>query len=318
MTGSTARPWRDAWQDALYGPDGFYRRPEGPAGHFTTSTQGPLGVVFAEAIATLADREGCDLVVDVGAGRGELLGQLAVLRPDLRLMGVDIVDRPADLPDAVDWLVSPGGPSLPAELKGLVGALVVAHEWIDVVPCTIAEVDRDDVLREVLVDSGGVESLGGPVTGWELDWVNRWWGDRGPGDRLEIGDTRDDAWEDLVGRVDQGTLVAIDYAQAGHGGQSEDTFTAYRNGVQTAAVPDGSCDLTAHVMIDSLVHDDAIHQADVLRRLGIRATTPDHALSLADPAAYLRGLIRASAVTELADPRGLGAFVWAIVRVPGN
>ena len=38
-------PWsrprgRTAWQHALYGPDGFYRQPVGPAGHFATSTQG--------------------------------------------------------------------------------------------------------------------------------------------------------------------------------------------------------------------------------------------------------------------------------------
>ncbi|NED77150.1 hypothetical protein G3I51_33510, partial [Streptomyces sp. SID9944] len=26
--------WRAAARDALYGPAGFYRRPEGPAGHF--------------------------------------------------------------------------------------------------------------------------------------------------------------------------------------------------------------------------------------------------------------------------------------------
>ena len=41
-------PWREAWHDALYGPAGFYRSAEGPAGHFTTSTHGPLGAALAE------------------------------------------------------------------------------------------------------------------------------------------------------------------------------------------------------------------------------------------------------------------------------
>ena len=66
-------PWREAWHEALYGPRGFYRRPEGPAGHFTTSTHGPLGVQLADALGRLADREGVHHVVDVGCGRGELL-----------------------------------------------------------------------------------------------------------------------------------------------------------------------------------------------------------------------------------------------------
>ena len=30
-------PWEQAWAEALYGPRGFYRRPEGPAGHFRTA-----------------------------------------------------------------------------------------------------------------------------------------------------------------------------------------------------------------------------------------------------------------------------------------
>ena len=33
-------PWQRAWQDALYGAHGFYRRAEGPAGHFATAVQG--------------------------------------------------------------------------------------------------------------------------------------------------------------------------------------------------------------------------------------------------------------------------------------
>lgn len=31
------RGWRETAEAALYGADGFYLRPEGPAGHFRTS-----------------------------------------------------------------------------------------------------------------------------------------------------------------------------------------------------------------------------------------------------------------------------------------
>ena len=63
-----------------------------------------------------------------------------------------MVARPADLPDAVAWLRSPGGARLPAGLTDLDDVLVVAHEWLDVVPCTVAEVVAPGRLAVVLVD----------------------------------------------------------------------------------------------------------------------------------------------------------------------
>ena len=179
-------PWREAWHDALYGPRGFYRGTEGPAGHFTTSTHGPLGASFADAVGRLADREGVHHVVDVGCGRGELLTHLAAQRPDLRLTGVDVVPRPDDLPDAVAWLRSPGGATLPPELTDLDDVLVVAHEWLDVVPCTVAEVVAPGRLAVVLVDPAtGEESTGGAPTDDELAWCARHW----PVDGLPVGAT---------------------------------------------------------------------------------------------------------------------------------
>ncbi len=51
-------PWEVAWQDALYGHRGFYRRTEGPGGHFATSAQGlPHGTaLLASAVVALARR----------------------------------------------------------------------------------------------------------------------------------------------------------------------------------------------------------------------------------------------------------------------
>ena len=93
-------PWPDAWGAALYGPTGFYRRPEGPAGHFRTASHAAPGAL-ARGLARLAAAAGCSAVVDVGAGRGELLSALAALPPGphdaLRLHGCDVVGRPAGL-----------------------------------------------------------------------------------------------------------------------------------------------------------------------------------------------------------------------------
>ena len=314
-----AKPWREAWQDALYGRAGFYRRPEGPAGHFLTSTHGELGVVLAEALAAVADREGVCRVVDVGCGRGELLARLRALRPDLELLGVDVVDRPADLPEQVGWLRSPGGPALPDGLRDLDDVLVLAHEWLDVVPCTVAEVRADGHLRVLHVDpETGEESLaGGDLSADEADWVRRWWPLEGaePGDRVEVGLTRDRAWSDLLGRIRSGVAVAVDYGHLRGTRPRDGTLAAYRAGVGVPLVPDGSCDVTAHVAVDALRHDGLATQREALHELGIVATRPEPTTARTDPSGYLAALSRTSAVATLTDPAGLGGFWWAVARV---
>src|SRR3712207_150492 len=122
-----APAWRSAWDTALYGPQGFYRR-HSPADHFRTSAHG--SDLLAEALLALARGHGLTTVVDVGAGRGELLRGLHRLAPDLDLLAVEVAQRPADLPDAVGWSAA-----LPERVDGL----VVAHEWLDNIPCHVVE-----------------------------------------------------------------------------------------------------------------------------------------------------------------------------------
>ncbi|MBI0380394.1 hypothetical protein JBE27_30050, partial [Streptomyces albiflaviniger] len=43
--------WRTAAERALYGAGGFFRRPEGPGGHFRTSVH--ASPLFARAVAEL-------------------------------------------------------------------------------------------------------------------------------------------------------------------------------------------------------------------------------------------------------------------------
>lgn len=305
--------WREAWQDALYGPDGFYRRAEGPAGHFTTSAHGGLGAVLAEVVARLADDSGVCRVVDLACGRGELLAHLHGLRPDLELVGVDVVDRPSRLPEPVEWVRSTGGPSLPDGLHEL-DALVLAHEWLDVVPCTVAEVDGDGTLREVLVDEDGTETLGPGLDGDELAWADAWWPTTSPGERVEVGLSRDRAWRDLVSRNASGLTVAVDYGHTRATRPPHGTLTAYRAGSLTSPVPDGQRDLTAHVATDSLGADEVLTQRDLLRSLGLSAERPHHGRATTDPLGYVRDLARSSTIAALSDPHGLGGFSWAITR----
>ena len=311
----TWTPWKQAWDQALYGKSGFYRRVEGPAGHFSTATQGipQIGEMLARSLLKLMDQEGLDTFVDMGCGRGELLEHVHRLSPQSHCIGVDIVDRPR-LSEPISWIQSPGGGQLPDELDGLSDTLVFANEWLDVVPCPIAEMDEDGELREVLVKvPSGDERLGEIVSGTDREWCQWFWPvDRlEPGDRLEIGETRDTAWEDLLGRIASGLAVAVDYGHTIDSRPPPGSLTGFRQGRQVLPIPDGSCDLTAHVAMDSLTHDELLDQRTALRQLGISGQTPPHDLARSDPMAYLRGLSTASAAAALTAKGGFGDFMWA-------
>lgn len=104
------RGWREAAQAALYGPGGFYLRPEGPAGHFRTSVH--TSPLFASAVARLLTSLELDdmALVDVGAGRGELLtGVLAALPSGfpVRAYAVEQAPRPAGLDPRIEWCAEP-------------------------------------------------------------------------------------------------------------------------------------------------------------------------------------------------------------------
>jgi len=320
-----------AWQRALYGPDGFYRRAEGPAGHFTTATHGGTGRALARSLWAWADRFGLDGIVDVGAGRGELLQHLYAWEPGRPLSGLDVVPRPQDLPDDVEWVASPGGAVLPPGWRPD-RALVVAHEWLDVVPCTIAEVAPDGRLRELLAGSSpdscserhGIpaasttnQTLGPPLTGADLEWCQRFWpsaftSEACPGDRVEVGRQRDEAWSSLLARLPAGSVaVAVDYGHTVADRPREGTLVGYREGHVVDPVPDGTCDLTAHVAVDSLRQTRRLQQREAVAAVG----APDHASAAVDPAAYLQALADQSAVAELRRPGGFGDFWWVIAQV---
>ncbi|ANS78856.1 hypothetical protein SGUI_1460 [Serinicoccus hydrothermalis] len=346
----TARPWEEAWQHALYGTDGFYRR-GAPAEHFATSAQGIPGAgrVLAEAVAELCARHGCDRVVDVGAGRGELLRSLREVAPGLHLTGVDVVPRPEGL-DVDAWLVAPGGAALPDALRDLGSTLVLAHEWLDVVPCPVAERDEQGVWREVRVrrsaEGAWRESPGPALGGDDLAWAQRWLEPAPlmPGDdssavmhqrrgtasayesvvRGEIGLPREAALIDLVGRIRSGLVVVVDYGHTAADRPRHGTLTGFRDGREVEPVPDGSCDLTAHVAVDALAaslpsptgHPLAPQrQREVLLDLiGDPSPPVPHDLARERPQAYLEALARRAALRALTSG-ALGDFWWLVVEV---
>jgi SAM-dependent MidA family methyltransferase len=316
VTPLTWSTWREAVQQALYGPDGFYRRPEGPAGHFRTSVHAAPDLL-AGALVRLARAAGLTGVVDVGAGRGELLAAVHAADPDLSLLGVDVVPRPPGLVAAARW-----ASSLPERLAGV---LVVANEWLDDVPCDVV-VRAADGWRMELVDPATGETHSGPLPeGPDADWLERWWpaASAEVGDRAEIGLPRDLAWADVVRRLDGSVAVAADYAhiraERVAGRWADGTLVGYVDGRTVEPVPDGSCDVTAHVALDACAAAGEAagaawtlltRQREVLRALGVVGERPPIRLASSDPRAYVAALSRAGAAAELTDPHGLGAFGW--------
>ena len=298
---------------ALYGAQGFYRR-ESPAAHFRTSAH--ASPRFAAALVRMARQAGLDTVVDIGAGRGELLTQMHLLDPGLDLLGVEIAHRPAALPAAVAWTAA-----LPESVEGL----VVANEWLDDSPCHVVEVDDDGAARVVHVDPAtGRESLGAPVADRSVpaslrDWLARWWPlEPVPGLRAEVGTTRDAAWADVVRRVRAGMAVAIDYGHVRGSRPPLGTLRSYRHGREVDVLPDGSRDVTAHVAVDAVaaaVGGAVRRQRDVLRELGVDGRRPEPAAATRAPAAYLTALAAAGEGAELTAEGGLGDFSWVVSHV---
>lgn len=302
---NAALPWRDAWHAALYGPTGFYRSGSPPAAHFRTSVH--ASPLFARALLVLIRQAGFDTVIDLGAGSGELLRDLHALDPDLRLCGVDVGARPTGLPAAVEWT-----DTVP-EFTGL----LLANEWLDNVACPVVELANDGP-RLILVDpETGAESLGPPVEPADAAWLAQWWPLHRLGQRAEVGRPRDEAWHAAVSQIQRGLAIAIDYAHTSDERPPHGTLTGFRNGREVLPIPDGSCDITAHVALDACA--DAVpasavtlSQRAALRSLGIRSGLPDRDLAQADPAGYVRALQAASDVGELTDPHGLGGFTWLV------
>ena len=323
--------------EALYGTKGFFTRAaEGPADHFRTSVH--ASPLFADALLRLirrVDEElGCPArfqVVDVGAGRGELLaalqallqnegrtgidpggdrpGETAALTERVQFVGVEVAGRPAGLPAGIGWQRE-----TPEDVVGL----LIATEWLDNVPLDVAEVGGDGRIRRVLVDPAtGAETPGGEIDAADRFWIARWWPGAGPGDRIEIGWPRDVAWADAVACVRRGCALAVDYGHLRGARPRLGTLTGYREGRQVPPVPDGTSDVTAHVALDSAAAAAGTayrisSQREALRGLGVRGGRPPLDLARTDPAGYLRALSAAGAAAELTDPDGLGGHWWLL------
>jgi len=310
--------------EALCGQSGFYRRHE-PHDHFRTSASATplfataLGRLVVQVDDALQHPDPFDLV-DVGAGDGSLLAAMLQRLPDslahrVRPMAVEVRDRPAALDQSIRWS---------SELPVAVTGLVMAHELLDNLPCDVIqrESGREHV---VVVNRRGEEAMGPLASPSQQAWLDRWWPLAADGVRAEFGGERDSWWAGLIGSVSRGLALAVDYGHVRDERITDrfdaGTLTGYREGRHVLPIPDGTCDLTAHVAIDACEtagaaagaeHSHLTRQREALRWLGVNGRLPDHGLASIDPPEYVRQLSDASSAAELIDPASLGSFWWLL------
>src|SRR6516225_6310996 len=290
--------WREAMDAALYGPGGFYARGEPPARHFRTSVH--VSPSYAAAIwellrqvdAGLGHPERLDLV-DVGAGRGELMEQiLAGAAPGLAgriaACAVEVAPRPAGLDPRIRWQ--------PVPPSGITG-LVIASEWLDNVPLDVVELTAAGPAVVQVDPATGAERPGCWPDSADLAWLRAWWPLAERGGRAEVGHTRCEAWAGVIRRIERGIAVAADYGHGKADRPAGGTLTGYLEGRAVPAVPDGSRDITAHVALDACA------------AAGTAAGAGESVLTTQ------RAVFQASADAELMDAEGLGGFGWLVQAV---
>ena len=309
-TGTSMLPWEGAWcraNELFYGSH--------PAeDHFATSVT--AGNEVARAIADVVSREharhgnGEFSVIDIGSGSGRLLEQLrSLVAPGIHLIGVDGRERPQTLDSHIDWrrLVIDEDADQITGHDGQIDGLVIAHEFLDDVPCDVVELDDACQPRVVLVDpTTGAEDLGPRLSDSAsrrcLDgdpeamqsWLTTWWPPTRPGARREIGIRRDRVWRRLTRILRSGEALAIDYAHdrtdRAAGIWDAGTLKGFSRGRPRRAVPDGSVNITAHVALDSLA------------RPGSHSLSQGQVLDGSTLASY---------------PLGLGSFTWLYQPISG-
>jgi SAM-dependent MidA family methyltransferase len=254
-------PWKQAWEAAAFGPRGFYVNSL-PYDHFTTSVE--QAVVATELLPYLqvALTNGPVTFIDVGAGTGLLAEQLRALVNPTEAQGtsflcLDLRPRPQGLAPEIEWIQGDIRETIKQVPAG--NAVLVAHEFLDDLPCTVVEVDEAGRAHIVVIDAEHGEQKLGPILAQhspERAWLDRWWPTTRPFMRCEVGITRDACWRQLTSVVNSGFAIAIDYAHMRddrvRGVWDGGTLAGYAHGTLKTPHLTGATNITAHVALDAL------------------------------------------------------------------
>ena len=185
---------------------------------------------------------------------------------------------------------SAGDRDPPADLVGL----LVATEWLDNVPLDVAVDDRyadgvppagDEAVDGAWRTVTGPTRLARPLVAVAARGARS----AGPGTSRGRGGRRGAraGWRSRSTTGTCGTTRPLD-----------GSLTGFRAGRQVAPVPDGSCDLTAHVAMDAVAAAPGlpyrlISQREALRALGVDGARPPLAHGLHGPGRLRAGAVRA-------------------------
>lgn len=322
-------------EEALYGPGGFFsgdvlRSVKG--GDFLTSPEvSPLfGATLGEFVRRERERIGQPFrVVEVGAGSGSLLAPLMEAGA-FEAWAVE-VSPPAR--HALGELLPPD--RVVDDLAAIGRGVVIANELLDNLPMVIA-VRRGDGWTEQLVANSGdeLEVIEAPARSEVVEWADRFSGPVGEGGLVEVQLQAAEWIRQVLGRLETGALVVIDYGATAEELESRrvtGTLRTYRShhlGPDPLYAP-GETDITADVNFTALqaVAADAgatveFHrQDDFLADLGLRDVMSElrqEELALArtgDELARLQVRSRRTDAEALVNPRGLGDFRVLVARL---
>ena len=242
-------PFRRFMELALYQPEhGYYvqgRDPFGAAGDFFTNSQ--LQPVFGRL---LARQIGCwyeemgrpaeFTVVEVGAGRGETIGVVRRVLPQIRCLALE-----------------GGSGRLPDRFQGV----IYSNEFFDALPVHLVQ-QRDDALVELYVDTApaGFRWRAGPVSSESIfTYQRRYAPELEEGQKIEVNLEAIDQIEKMAASLDRGYILTIDYGYtretlAAGGRFAGGSLMSYAN---HHADPDvladpGGRDITSHVNFTAL------------------------------------------------------------------
>jgi len=248
---------------------GYYRRGRDPFGvrgdYFTAAQLQPVfSILMAACVRSLfeeMERPEDFVVVDLGAGRGEMAAAFA----QWRYVGVDL-ERGA----------------LPERFRGV----VFANEFFDALPVSVA-VRRGAAFHERQVDWNGERFVwveGGPMEGEAAEWLRRYAAAVEEGGVAEVN-LRALRWlEEIAARLESGFLLVIDYGYTAREAARfpAGTLMSYRRhaALEDVLAEPGERDITAHVCFTALEdHAGALgfHVArrEALTQTLLRAGEPD-------------------------------------------
>lgn len=259
------RPFHTAWAETAT----FYPHQRSSA-HFRTSSRSSGRI--ADALARIVLEQWNRLrrpedftVTDVGADDGHLLDAIrsripSHVQPRMRWRAVDFVEGECD----ADWIVAD---IRRVELPHSAGVLI-AQELLDDIPCTIVENNEHGHPWVLGIDDDALPIPVEPLHSHnDLTWLDTWWPDETPFATREVGLSRDRVWQRLRASVTAGVAIAIDYGHVREerrcGRWAGGTVRGFRSGRVVRPIPDGRCNITAHVAMDSLAAAPLLRQSEV-------------------------------------------------------